>query len=55
MKELTRNYEDNQSIKVKILEFIDNLEVSETEKNYLKSVNSENDNYRRLFSLNIIN
>ena len=42
MKELTRNYEDNQSIQVKILEFIDSLEVSENEKSYLKSVTSDN-------------
>ena len=42
MKELTRNYEDDKDIKKKIIEFIDQLHVSDAEKDNLKSVTSHN-------------
>jgi len=42
MKELSRDYSDAESIKTKLTEFINGLDIDDNEKKYLKSINPEN-------------
>ena len=38
MKELSRDYSDAESIKTKLTEFINGLDIDDNEKKYLKSI-----------------